>query len=77
VLNLPFIAGSSERGAIHQLLEMSCWNGGMGAGIVRHVVLLAMALALGIALGAVTKFGLGRNLAVALETNATSVMATR
>ena len=49
----------------------------MGAGIVRHVVLLAMALALGIALGAVTKFGLGRSLAVALETDSTRVIATQ
>jgi hypothetical protein len=36
----------------------------------RHIVFLIAALAVGIALGAVTKFGFGRDLAVTAETPA-------
>ena len=41
----------------------------MGGGVARNAVLVLMALALGLALGAVTKFALGHDLAVAVETN--------
>jgi hypothetical protein len=48
----------------------------MGIG-TRNVVLVLMALVLGFALGAVTKFGLGHDLAVAVETSSTSTIATQ
>jgi hypothetical protein len=48
----------------------------MSVSAVRQIVLLALALALGIALGAVTKFGLGHDLAVA-QSAAASPTATR
>jgi hypothetical protein len=49
----------------------------MGAGIARTFLLVLMALALGCALGAVTKFGLGHDLAVAVETSSASTIATQ
>ena len=49
----------------------------MGGGIARNGVLVLMALALGLALGAVTKFGLGHDLAIAVEANSASAIATQ
>jgi hypothetical protein len=49
----------------------------MGGGIAKNIVLALMALALGAALGTITKFGLGYDLAAAVETSSTSIVATR
>jgi hypothetical protein len=87
-LNRPFIAGSSKDrlsgrlgvwrpGAVHQFVRNVVLDGGMRNKVAKTVGLVVMALALGLVLGAVTKFGLGHDFAVAVEASSASAIAAQ
>jgi hypothetical protein len=63
--------------AVHQFVRIVVLDGGMRIKVVRTVALVLMALALGLVLGALTKFRLGYDLAVAVETGAASTSAAQ
>jgi hypothetical protein len=49
----------------------------MGINVAKTIALLVMALALGLVLGAATKFGLGHDLAIAVEASSASAIAAQ